>query len=53
MEESAIVELLTSQAKGGAKGFEPAQASEPRTTGVGDMAVAEIHMAVASFLSGL
>ena len=48
MEESAIVELLTSQAKAGANGFEPARANELRTMGVGDMSVAEIHTAVVS-----
>jgi hypothetical protein len=53
MEESEIVALLTAQAKGGAVGFEPAHPGEPRTLGIGDMPVEEIHSTVVNFLAAL
>jgi gluconate kinase len=53
LEENVIVEMLTSQARAGAVGFEPAAADEPRTLAVGDMSVDEIHQTVLEFIKTL
>jgi gluconate kinase len=53
LEESVIVEMLTSQARAGAVGFESASSDEPRTFAIGDMAVDEIHQIVLEFIKTL
>lgn len=53
MEESAIVGLLTAQAKAGAVGFEPAQKDEPRTLGLGTVTVDEAYEEVMKFVKTL
>lgn len=53
MEEESIIQLLTAQARQGAVGFEPAAADEPRTLGIGDVSVEEVHQRVREFVRTL
>eukprot|EP01124_Arcella_intermedia_P014803 TRINITY_DN2136_c0_g1_i2.p1 TRINITY_DN2136_c0_g1~~TRINITY_DN2136_c0_g1_i2.p1 ORF type:complete len:236 (-),score=37.97 TRINITY_DN2136_c0_g1_i2:8-715(-) len=50
MEESAIIEILTQQARAGANGFEPASPEEPNTLGIQGMTKEEAHATTKKFL---
>jgi hypothetical protein len=52
MEENAIIEILTAQARSGAVGFEPAGDDEDRTLSIcGDKTVDEVYLAASQFIA--
>lgn len=54
MEESAIIEILTAQAKSSAVGFEPANADEDRTLSIsGDKSIDEVYAEALHFINSL